>query len=63
MACRGNPSRCLDGVIERWLNQDYNWEKFGVPSWSKLVDAVESRSGGKDPALAKKIRLARVSSK
>eukprot|EP00731_Ephydatia_muelleri_P008647 Em0004g985a len=61
MACRGNPSRCLDGVIERWLNQDYNWEKFGVPSWSKLADAVESRSGGKDPALAKKIRLARVS--
>ena len=63
MACRGHPARCLDSVIEKWLNQDYNWEKFGLPSWKKLAEAVESRSGGKDPALAKKIRLERVRSK
>ena len=58
LANRGDPSRCLDGVIEKWLNQDYNYEKFGLPTWKKLVAAVQSNSGGKDPALAKKIGLA-----
>ena len=55
LAYRGDPSRCLDDVIERWLNQNYNWEKFGVPSWRGLVTAVADGSGGKNPALAKKI--------
>ena len=63
LANRGDPSRCLDGVIEKWLNQDYNYEKFGLPTWKKLVAAVESNSGGKDPALAKKIGLARFTGK
>ena len=62
LANRGDPSRCLDGVLEKWLNQDYNWEKFGLPTWKALVAAVESRSGGRDAALGKKIGLAKVAS-
>ena len=54
LANRGDPSRCLDGVLEKWLNQDYNWEKFGLPTWKALVAAVESRSGRRDTALGKK---------
>ena len=55
LANRGDPSRCLDGVIEKWLNQDYNYNKFGEPSWKKLVAAVADSSGGKNTALARKI--------
>lgn len=52
---RGDPLRCLDEVIEGWLNQNYNYGKFGLPSWRGLVSAVADGSGGKNSALAKKI--------
>ena len=45
----------LEQVINLWLQQNYNFDKYGVPSWRKLVVAVESQSGGKNRALAKKI--------
>ena len=55
LANRGDPSRCLDGVIEKWLAQNYEWQKFGLPTWRKLVSAVADKSGGKNTALAKRI--------
>lgn len=55
LECRGVPARCLDLVIEKWLNQDYPYSKFGLPSWRRLVLAVDSRAGGKYPKLARDI--------
>ena len=52
---RGDPSRCLDAVVEKWLNQDYKTEKFGTPSWKGIVVSVK-QSG--NPALAKRIAAA-----
>ena len=45
----------LAEIINLWLQQNYNFDKYGVPSWRTLVVAVESQSGGKNRALAKKI--------
>ena len=30
-------------------------ERFGMPTWRRLAEAVEDDSGGNNPALAKKI--------
>ncbi|KAL5509277.1 hypothetical protein EMCRGX_G004616 [Ephydatia muelleri] len=54
-ATHSDPVSCLDDVLERWLKEDYNRNKFPSPSWRQLVCAVQSKSGGKNPALAKKI--------
>lgn len=54
-ACRGIPAQCLSTAIDRWLRQEYNYERHGPPSWSKLVMAVVSNVGGQNAALAKKI--------
>lgn len=52
LAHRGDPSRCLDNAIEKWLNQNYNTERFGLPSWKSIVVGIK-QSG--NPALAKRI--------
>ena len=44
----------LAGVLRAWLNQNYNIEKHGPPTWRKLVEAVD-KSG--DRALAKAIAI------
>ena len=38
-----------------WLRQDYNVAKHGLPTWQRLVKAVDSPAGGSNSALAKKI--------
>lgn len=55
LECRDVPARCLDLVIEKWLNQDYPYSKFGLPSWRLLVMAVDSKAGGCYPRLAREI--------
>ena len=57
-AQRNDPSRCLHSVVEKWLNQGYNTDKFGLPSWKGVVASVK-QSG--NPALAKKIAAAHPS--
>ena len=52
LAQRGDPSRCLDSVIEKWLNQGYNTERFGLPSWKGIVMGIKQCG---NPALAKRI--------
>lgn len=54
-ATHPDPARCLDEVLERWLREDYNRNKFPPPSWRQLVCAVQNTNGGKNPALAKRI--------
>jgi hypothetical protein len=42
-------------VINTWLAQQFNTERFGAPSWRKLVCAVASPAGGNNHLLAKEI--------
>ena len=32
---------CLYAMLSKWLNQQYDVHKNGLPSWSKLADEVE----------------------
>ena len=45
----------MTAMLTEWLNQNYNVTKFGKPTWEKLVEAVEHRTGGANPALAREI--------
>ena len=43
---------CLYQVLEEWLKQNHNVDKFGLPTWQSLASAVEQS----DRVLAAKIR-------
>ena len=43
---------CLSEMVTEWLNQLYNTQRFGLPSWKMLVEAVAHRNGGNNQALA-----------
>ena len=45
----------LAKVLSEWLNQNYNTDRFGPPSWKLLVAAVAHPAGGNNRALAEKI--------
>ena len=47
----------LNDVLLLWLEQQYNIERFGQPTWRMLVEAVDKESGGNNHELAKKIAL------
>ena len=49
---RLNARECLTDMLRLWLNRAYDVEKYGVPSWQKLKDAVGSPAGGDSPAVA-----------
>ena len=55
-------SRALSTVIETWLQQKYNVQRHGPPTWQMLVKAVDSPAGGNNHTLAKKIALKHPSS-
>ena len=42
-------------VISTWLRQSYDFDTFGLPSWRKVVEAVDSRAGGNNYVLAREI--------
>lgn len=42
-------------VLTVWLKQEYKVEKYGFPTWRKIVEAVDSPAGGGNHALAKAI--------
>ena len=42
-------------VLGIWLRHRYNIEKYGPPTWRRLVEAVDSPTGGNNHALAKTI--------
>ena len=39
-------------VLLLWLRQSYDYQRHGRPTWRRLVEAVDSPSGGKNTALA-----------
>lgn len=45
----------LLSVVQKWLEQDYDTQRHGLPSYRRLVKAVASKIGGSNPALASKI--------
>ena len=50
-----NVERCLLESIKHWLQCDYDIEKHKLPSWRRLVAAVDHSAGGQNHALAMKI--------
>ena len=42
-------------VLLVWLRQSYNVERYGTPTWRRLVEAVDSPAGGNNHTLAKSI--------
>ena len=42
-------------VLLVWLRHTYSVEKYGLPTWQKLVEAVDNPAGGDNHALAKSI--------
>ena len=42
-------------VVKEWLKRNYNVEKFGVPTWQRLVKALSDITGGANMALASDI--------
>ena len=43
---------CLTDMLELWLMKTYDVETHGEPSWRLLREAVGSKAGGNNPALA-----------
>jgi len=50
-----SPNDCLSKMLLLWLRQSYKVEKWGKPTWRKLAEAVEDRSGGNNRTLAETI--------
>lgn len=47
--------QALNNVLLLWLRKKYNVQRFGAPSWKRLVNAVSDPAGGENPSLAKDI--------
>ena len=50
-----NIAQAFTEVLLTWLKQLYNVEKYGAPTWQRLVEAVDSPSGGNDHALSERM--------
>ena len=48
----GDSSACLREALTDWLRRNYDTQRFGVPLLRKLVEAVASKTGGRNPKLA-----------
>ena len=42
----------IDDVLLLWLKQCYDVQRHGLPTWRRLVEAVDSPNGGNNPVLA-----------
>lgn len=50
-----DPTESLREVFVAWFEEDYDINKYGLPSWRLLCNAIKKRWGGNNPALARKI--------
>ena len=44
--------QAIDQVLLLWLKQCYDVQRHDLPTWRRLVEAVDSPNGGNNPALA-----------
>ena len=51
----GDPNACITSTLTEWLKENYNFERFGEPTWQRLVKAVSDPAGGANIKLARKI--------
>ena len=56
--CYGDNRQALITVVNHWMNMNYDFGRFGKPSWKALVVAVASRIGRNHRALA--VRIAKA---
>ena len=49
------PKECLNNVLVEFLKKNYDWEKYGVPSWRLIVIALGHRTGGNNTELALRV--------
>ena len=54
-ADRGNPQGCLQAVVVKWLQKNYDCLTHGPPTWRMLVASVGDQAGGNNCALAEAI--------
>ena len=54
-AFRQDIPQAFTEVLRIFLKHRYNVEKYGPPTWRRLVEAVDNPAGGNNHALAKKI--------
>ena len=52
-----NIDQAFTEVLLVWLRHRFKMEKYGPPTWRRLVEAVDSQAGGNNHALAKAIAL------
>ena len=50
-----DPRACLTWILMEWLMRNYNVERFGEPTWQRLVEVVGHPAGGADMNLARTI--------
>jgi len=50
-----SPRGRMVGVLTQWLRGNYNMERFGLPSWRLLLNAVAHPAAGDNLALALEI--------
>ena len=51
----GDAAQCLFDVLTDWLKRNYNYERFGEPTWRRVVEVVDSQAAGADRKLARTI--------
>ena len=44
-------------MVKEWLNKNYDFKKFGEPTWQKLVEVVSHPGGGANMAHAKTMAM------
>lgn len=48
-------AEALTKIITNWLRKNYNFDRFGEPTWKRLAEAMNSSVGGGNTALAMEI--------
>ena len=44
-------------MIVEWSKRTYNTNRFGAPTWRRIVDAVRAKPGGRNPSLAENLEI------
>ena len=47
--------KALEDILLLWLDQKYDADRYGYPTWRMLVAAIDKETSGNDHELAKRI--------